>query len=489
MSSFFDLPPPWNPGYALPSNVRREGLYRSAEVTAQYPRGTYNTQEGAAVTTGYATPGYVRKEMIGQGAAVTKWLPRGTFFTANRPLTALSGVDGEVGGDGTIWKSYGRHAAAYLFQRVQGLPVGDRERAMKVVLDKIDPALWTRAEAEARPFVKMMGPRAALEEGLARAMSKGVVKELEKIGRTRRAPSKKSLTGLGCYGCAAVLGDVLEALGETTSRDHRGETVSTTGHQTTRPPAPGSGNDESIQIGPFSFPVGGTTTRGTYRVHTANLPPTWKKWITDELKRLSKTAKGWRDVGQVTEIQAVNSGLEKWFGMSPTDKVVRQFVDGTAPIIKSTDPIKGNPVGLFIVATPSTLEVWYKDMTPKPSKPWWRRAWDAVKSVGAKIVKGAKAVAEFAKDALEAVADLGCQLVSSPAGQQAGAAAGSTPTPQGQAVAAGVSIAGSLCHKGDEEPVPDAIPVAPPPSSIPILPLAIAGGVVALLLLKKRGAR
>lgn len=480
MSSFFDLPPPWNPGYALPSNVKDEGLYRSAMVTRQYPRGTYNTQAGAAVHNGYAIPGYIRREEVGQGAQVTRWAPRGTWYPSGTKMKAL-GDDVDAGGG--AFAAYGQRAAAYLFERVQYLPPGERLQAMKLVLDKVDPTLWARAEEAARPFVKMMGPRAAMQEGLARAMSKGVVKELEKIGRSRRAPAKKSLTGLGCYGCAVVLGDVLEALGDD-SRDQRGQTVSTTGHQSTRPPAPGAAGDV-IQIGPFTFPVGGTTTRGTYRVHTANLPPAWKKWIADELKRLSTTAKGWRDVGPVGQIQASNAGLEKWFGMSPTDPVVRQFVDGTAPLIKSTDPVKGNPVGLFVVATPTTLEVWYKDMTPKASKPWWKRAWEAIKHVGAKIVKGVKKAAEYAKDALGKLAELGCKLVQTPGAQQAAAAAGSTPSPQAQAAAAGATIAASLC-KDDPEPEPVALPVPPPPSSL--LPLAIAGGAVALILItRKRG--
>ena len=37
----FNLPPSWDPGYALPDNVKDEGLERRAFVTKQMPRGTY----------------------------------------------------------------------------------------------------------------------------------------------------------------------------------------------------------------------------------------------------------------------------------------------------------------------------------------------------------------------------------------------------------------------------------------------------------------
>jgi hypothetical protein len=75
--NFFNLPPPWNPGYALPSNVKEEGLERHAYVTKMLARGTYdNSTDGSA---GYAIPSYVRAEGTGRGTFTTMWTPRGYY--------------------------------------------------------------------------------------------------------------------------------------------------------------------------------------------------------------------------------------------------------------------------------------------------------------------------------------------------------------------------------------------------------------------------
>jgi len=73
----YNLPPPWDPGFALPSNVRDEGLQRQAFVTKQLPRGTYSMPNVG--TGGYAVPDYVMKEGYGQGTFTSKWLPPGSY--------------------------------------------------------------------------------------------------------------------------------------------------------------------------------------------------------------------------------------------------------------------------------------------------------------------------------------------------------------------------------------------------------------------------
>lgn len=72
----FNLPPPWDPGFAIPDNVRDEGLERRGFVTKQMPRGTYDQPNVG--TGGYAVPQYVMDEGYGQGTFTTKWLPNGT---------------------------------------------------------------------------------------------------------------------------------------------------------------------------------------------------------------------------------------------------------------------------------------------------------------------------------------------------------------------------------------------------------------------------
>lgn len=79
----FRLPPFWNAGYALPSNVDDEGIERRAFVTAWAPRGSFDDPKVG--TGGYAVPGYVLREGYGQGAFVTKWAPRGTYYGPRIP--------------------------------------------------------------------------------------------------------------------------------------------------------------------------------------------------------------------------------------------------------------------------------------------------------------------------------------------------------------------------------------------------------------------
>jgi hypothetical protein len=72
----YNLPPPWDPGFAMPQNVLDEGDQRQAFVTKEMPRGTY--YQSAVGYGGYAVPKYVKDEGYGQGTFTSKWLPPGT---------------------------------------------------------------------------------------------------------------------------------------------------------------------------------------------------------------------------------------------------------------------------------------------------------------------------------------------------------------------------------------------------------------------------
>lgn len=72
----YNLPPPWDPGFALPKNVTDEGDQRQAFVTKEMPRGTYD--QPTVGYGGYAVPQYVKDEGYGQGTFTSKWLPPGT---------------------------------------------------------------------------------------------------------------------------------------------------------------------------------------------------------------------------------------------------------------------------------------------------------------------------------------------------------------------------------------------------------------------------
>lgn len=79
----YNLPPPWDPGFAMPQNALDEGLQRQAFVTKEMPRGTYD--QPSVGTGGYAVPKYVMDEGYGQGTFTSKWLPSGTYTTPKIP--------------------------------------------------------------------------------------------------------------------------------------------------------------------------------------------------------------------------------------------------------------------------------------------------------------------------------------------------------------------------------------------------------------------
>lgn len=74
----YRLPPPYDPGYAMPKNALNEGLERRAFITKWTPRGTYDNPTFNN-SGGYALPAYVQQEPYGQEAKVTDWQPGGTY--------------------------------------------------------------------------------------------------------------------------------------------------------------------------------------------------------------------------------------------------------------------------------------------------------------------------------------------------------------------------------------------------------------------------
>lgn len=233
----YNLPPPWDSGYALPDNVRDEGLQRRAFVTRQMPRGTYDQPNVG--TGGYAVPQYVMDEGYGQGTLVTKWAPSGSYpgqaipnWLNARPQTVsetrlpgggkavtiqrgLAGIQSEPAMPEPI-ESYGLRAATLILGRVSQLPPEQRRRMLKAILDKVDPSLWRRAASIAERYERQGMPSSqALHQGLARAMSTGVAAEIILHGLRRSSPQSTPLLGLGCsrartraHGAALGLGDV-----------------------------------------------------------------------------------------------------------------------------------------------------------------------------------------------------------------------------------------------------------------------------------------
>jgi hypothetical protein len=226
----YNLPPPWDPGFALPKNVRDEGLQRRGLVTKWLPRGTYD--DSVDGTAGYNVPQYIKDEGTGQGAFTTFWQGRGTYnggkvphWLNQRPtvtqVTPLPGggkqftVQPPLGDDAPIgepFDTYGQKAAATLIASVAGLPPGQRQKVLKAAMDHIDKSLWSRTQDIFNRYVQQkMAPGNAFPLALARALSTGIAAEIITTGVRRVAPQANSLLGLGCYGGHAfpgAMGDV-----------------------------------------------------------------------------------------------------------------------------------------------------------------------------------------------------------------------------------------------------------------------------------------
>jgi hypothetical protein len=220
----YNLPPPWDPGFCMPKNVNDEGLERRAFITKWQPRGSYDNP--AVGTGGYAVPKYVLDEGYGQGTYTTKWMPSGSYAGPrvpnwlNRRPELVSAT--RLPGGGTVaaiaplgddepslpadYENYGQRAAQALIARVAALPQSKRAAALRAIVDKVDKSLWTRTQDIFRRLVQQgMAPADAFPVALARAMSAGFAAEIVNTGIRGSAPQAKSLLGLGCYGCAAIL--------------------------------------------------------------------------------------------------------------------------------------------------------------------------------------------------------------------------------------------------------------------------------------------
>lgn len=230
---FYNLPPAWDPGFALPKNVQDEGLERRAFTTKWMPRGTYDQPTVGAG--GYAVPTYVMDEGYGQGTFTTKWQPDGTYdgptvpnWLNQRPkVTKVVNLPGgghrvtvQALGDDPLpepFESYGQRAAQALITRAAQLPSGQRQTFMKKILDAVDKSLWSRTQGFFDRYVReqKMSPADAFPLALARALSTGIAADIISTGRRGTAPQAKSLLGLGCYGCGPILGAL--AFGDDTA--------------------------------------------------------------------------------------------------------------------------------------------------------------------------------------------------------------------------------------------------------------------------------
>lgn len=214
----YRLPSAWDPGFALPDNVRAEGLQRRAFVSKWARRGTYD--DPAVGDAGYALPQYVKDERYGRGVYTTGWLPSGSTpgghvpnYLNQRPQTVAATpapgggtkftVATPTGAVPVAYQNYGRKAASIVLRKLAAVPPSARPRQLKNALDGIDRKLHPRAMAATRAL-------GSLHAGVAHAFGSTLLEQVIETGRRGRAP-KSGLMGLaGCArsGSATALGAV-----------------------------------------------------------------------------------------------------------------------------------------------------------------------------------------------------------------------------------------------------------------------------------------
>lgn len=198
--SFYHLPHPWNPGYAIPEYVMAEPPDRGTFTTKWLPRGTIP----GLVPDYLAKPG---KQLLGRNDADLGSLGESslrcnslsgdTLGAEEYSLEPLGGVDPVT--------SYGEEAALWIMSEIAKVPASQRKEALQSLLNVVDPSLWATIDRKGSEFrAKGMPPKSALAAAISVSLSEGFMKELIEAGaraqRGDRNPFKKqSLAGLGMY--------------------------------------------------------------------------------------------------------------------------------------------------------------------------------------------------------------------------------------------------------------------------------------------------
>lgn len=514
----FNLPPPWDPGYALPQNVRDEGLERRAFVTKQMPRGTYDAPNVGSG--GYEIPQYVRDEDYGQGAYTTKWQPRGTYngpripqWIQRQPTVVKQRSISRTGAAVTfqraplsddelstldqepplpdLYEDYGKRAAASILTTVRKFAPGDRKAKLKTLLDRIDPSLYKRAGDIAKRYVQHgLTAGEAFSRGLARALAAGIAAEVVTAGKTRTAPQPNSLLGLGCYGCNAALGATSPFALATAAG--QGATIGQPVN------AAASAHRKQLQVGDFVFDNYTVSDKPLIlnMRNAATIPAAWRSVIAKAITgpKVSQLGGIKLIAGMMNIFSAPKNPFYQTLGIPAGTKVLGSALqtyeatsgkwsdgaDDAIPIATFKHPESGHKWGVFVAMLPTRLAPTRMQVYVKwlPDKPWYTDALNWIADLPAKIVN-------LVEEAVDKLGELACSLAQNPNAIAAGSAAGMAAGGPGAGAAIGASgaaIAQQMCG-GPKYPV---MPLPPPPSNL--LPLAIVGGGVlaAILLLRKK---
>ena len=226
----YNISPAWDAGYAIPDNVLDEPLRRS-NLREGYalPRGFYDAPNAAPPwDPGYALPANVRGEPLGTNPMTTRWLARRTIGATIPPLVpgaaqdiidaggatpemnALSGSewmdaqswrygfgDDQAANDAAPLDAWASDVASGVISAVRGVQPGNRTKALKAALNKLEPGLAVRVETTARKLASLGIPRSqALRVAIQDNVKAGLIQEALDLAYGG-APRAHSLMGLG----------------------------------------------------------------------------------------------------------------------------------------------------------------------------------------------------------------------------------------------------------------------------------------------------
>lgn len=201
--AFYNLPTPWNPGYAIPEYVLAEPPGRGTFTTGMIERGTIDSllpNVFGAAGNGGSIKG--KKGLGSLGGAVF-----GDMVGPVQGLGAAAVANGKMmkpGFRGDPIAAYGKAMSSYLTRTIVMVDPDMRKVALKAVLDELDPKLWASVAEKAEKLqAKRLPPKVAFQRALAAALADGFARELIEAGKTGRI-QMVSQTGLGSYGAPAA---------------------------------------------------------------------------------------------------------------------------------------------------------------------------------------------------------------------------------------------------------------------------------------------
>ena len=225
--SFYHLPHPWNPGYAIPKYVMAEPPGRGAITTKWLPRGTISAmpadylakpaagQPGEMKRNFVPVPQSMGRKLLGRNDAQLGSLSGNTLSKTTLSCNSLSGdtlgtraevyklepLGGEQvqpGFPGDPFKAYGQRVSELIMGTIKTVPAEWREEALKALLNELQPNLFARVTERATRYKgEGLNAKAAIKAAIASSVGQGIGEELVKIGQSGKPPAGKSLAGLG----------------------------------------------------------------------------------------------------------------------------------------------------------------------------------------------------------------------------------------------------------------------------------------------------